>query len=54
MEAKNEIVDLLNVTVEQNCIQQNGQWYKQDNGLAMGEPTSAILTETFIQYLEPQ
>jgi hypothetical protein len=51
-EAKNEILDLLNVTLEQNCIQHNGQWYKQDNGLAMRVPMSAILTETLMQYLE--
>jgi hypothetical protein len=27
-------------------------WYKQYNGLAMGAPTSAILSETFMQCLE--
>jgi hypothetical protein len=48
---KDEILDLLNVTLEQNYIQHNGQWYKQDNG-PMGAPTSAILTETFMQYIQ--
>jgi hypothetical protein len=51
-EAKKEILNLLNVILEQNYIQHNRQWYKQDNGLAMGAPTSAILMETFMQYLE--
>jgi hypothetical protein len=27
----------------------NGQFYKQNEGLAMGAPTSAILAETFTQ-----
>jgi phosphomannomutase len=30
----------------------NGKWFKQNDGLAMGAPTSAILAEVFIQYLE--
>jgi hypothetical protein len=38
--------------LEQNYIQHNGLWYKQDDGLAKGAPTSAILDETFIQHPE--
>jgi hypothetical protein len=33
-------------------MQFNDQFYNQNEGLAMGAPTSAILTETFIQNLE--
>jgi DNA-binding cell septation regulator SpoVG len=51
-EAKNEILDFLNVTLKQNYVQHNGHLYKQDNGLAMGAPSSAIVTEIFMQYLE--
>jgi hypothetical protein len=47
-----EIIDLVNIILEQNYIQHKGQWYKQVNGLAVGAPTSAILTETVIQHLE--
>jgi hypothetical protein len=49
---KNEIKNLLNVITEQNYIEHNGKWYKQNDGLAMGAPTSAILAEVFIQCLE--
>jgi hypothetical protein len=41
----------LNTTLEQNCIQFN-EYYKQNDGLALGAPTSAIIAEIFIQYLE--
>jgi hypothetical protein len=45
-------MDLLNIILEQNYIQRIEQWYNQDDGLAMGVPTSAISAETFIQHLE--
>jgi hypothetical protein len=37
---------------EQNYSQFNQQYYKQTEGLAMGAPTSAILSEVYIQYME--
>jgi hypothetical protein len=43
---------MLNTVLEQNHIQFNNQYYKQNDGLAMGIPTSAILAEVFIQNLE--
>jgi hypothetical protein len=49
---KNEIKNLLKVITEQNYIEHNRKWYKQNDGLAMGAPTSAILAEVFIQHLE--
>jgi hypothetical protein len=49
---KNEIKNLLNVITEQNYTEHNEKWYKQNDGLAMGAPTSAILAEVFIQYPE--
>jgi hypothetical protein len=36
----------------QNYLQFNDQFYNQNEGLAMETPTSAILSETFIRYLE--
>jgi hypothetical protein len=33
-------------------MQHNDHQYKQNEGLAMGAPTSAILAEMFIQHLE--
>jgi hypothetical protein len=35
-----------------NYSQFNNQYYKQEDGLAMGVPTSAIPAEILIQYLE--
>jgi hypothetical protein len=49
---KQEIMTLAHTIIDQNYLQFNNQYYKQDNGLAMGAPTSAILTEIFIQHLE--
>jgi hypothetical protein len=51
-ETKTEIRNLLNTTLEQNYIENNGKSYKQNDGLAMEAPTSAILAEVFIQHLE--
>lgn len=49
---KVEIINLLNTILEQNYFEHNGNWYKQNDGLALGAPTSTILTETFVQHLE--
>jgi hypothetical protein len=38
--------------MEQNYFQFNEEYYKQTEGLAMGAPTSAILAEVYIQYIE--
>jgi hypothetical protein len=38
--------------LEQNYLQFNNQFFKQNERLPMGEPKSAILTEIFIQHLE--
>jgi hypothetical protein len=43
---------LLDASLEQNYIQFNDEYYKQNDGLAMGTPTSALLAEVFIQHLE--
>jgi hypothetical protein len=49
---KEELEILLNTILEHNYMQLNDQFYNQNEGLAMGAPTSAILAEIFIQYLE--
>jgi hypothetical protein len=51
-ETKVEIINPLNTILEQNYIKHNGKLYKQNDGLAMGAPTSAILAKTFIQNLK--
>jgi hypothetical protein len=49
---KEEILNILDIILEQNYLQFNNQFYKQNEGLTMGAPTSATLAETFIQHLE--
>jgi hypothetical protein len=43
---------ILDMILEQNYLQFNNQFFKQNEGIIMGAPTSAILGETFIQRLE--
>jgi hypothetical protein len=47
-----ELLNLTNTILEQNYIQLNNHFYKQNDGLAMGVPTSAILAEIFLQFLK--
>jgi hypothetical protein len=47
-----ELMILINTVIDQNYLQFNNQYYKQDEGLAVGAPTSGFLAEIFIQYLE--
>jgi hypothetical protein len=47
-----EITYILKIVMEQNYFQFDQKYYKQTEGLAMGAPTSAILAEIFIQYIE--
>ena len=41
-----------NTVVNQNCFQFHGDMYIQMEGLAMGAPTSSILSEFYLQHLE--
>lgn len=49
---KVEIKNLLNIILEQNYIEHNGKWYKQNDGLAVGAPTLAVVAETCIQHFK--
>jgi hypothetical protein len=49
---KQKLVILLNTLLNQNYLQFWKQYYKQNDGSAIRVPTSAILAEIFIQYLE--
>jgi hypothetical protein len=51
-EEKKELLTIINTTFGQNYLQFNSQFFKQNEGQAMGAPMSVILAETFIQYLE--
>jgi hypothetical protein len=43
---------MLQIILQQNYFQFDNQYYKQNIGLAMGAPTSAIIAEIFLQNLE--
>jgi hypothetical protein len=47
-----EIINILKSMMDQYYFQFNQQYYKQTVGLAMGAPTSAILAEVYIQYID--
>lgn len=48
----NQIVKLLKIVLKQNYFRFNNRFYEQNDGLAMGSPLSAILSEVFLQYNE--
>jgi peptide methionine sulfoxide reductase MsrA len=47
-----EIDTITKFIIEQNYFQHNNQFYKQKEGLAMGAPSSSILSEMYLQFLE--
>jgi hypothetical protein len=49
---KTEITHTLKTVIDQNYFQFDLEYYKQNDGLAMGAPTSAILAEAYIQNME--
>jgi hypothetical protein len=46
---KLELMAILNIILEQNCLHVNGQFHKQNEGKSMGAPTSAALAGTCIR-----
>ena len=48
----NQILDLLNILLRTTYFKFNNQFYQQTDGAAMGGPTSAIVSEIYIQALE--
>ncbi|XP_021935838.1 uncharacterized protein LOC110837712 [Zootermopsis nevadensis] len=48
----NEIKIITNLIINQNYFQFNDKYWQQNTGLPMGAPTSSILSEIFLQYLE--
>jgi hypothetical protein len=43
-----QVLILLNTIINPNYLQHNNHLYKQDDELAMGAPTSALLAKVFI------
>jgi hypothetical protein len=47
-----ELIKLIETVLRQNYFSFQNDIYKQTTGLAMGAPTSAILSEIYLQYIE--
>jgi coproporphyrinogen III oxidase-like Fe-S oxidoreductase len=45
-----EINTVIKIILEQNYFQHNNQYYKQKEGLAMGAPSSSILSEIYLRF----
>lgn len=54
VELTTQLTNTLKTTLEQNYFKFNNNIYRQTNGLGMGNPTSAILMEVFMQNLEEE
>jgi hypothetical protein len=50
--AKQDIMKITQVIVEQNYFSFQNKIYVQNEGLAMGAPTSSILSEVYLQHIE--
>jgi len=48
----NELITITNTIMKQNYFTFLNNWYTQNDGLAMGAPTSPILSEIYLQYME--
>jgi len=49
---KQSVIKLTKTIIDQNCFKFLDTAYMQSEGLAMGAPTSSILSEFYLQYLE--
>jgi len=49
---KQELVNISKIIIEQNYFKFENRYYSQENGLAMGSPTSSIFSEMYLQYIE--
>ena len=49
---KHESMKISHIIIKQNYFQFQNTLYIQEEGLAMGAPTSLILSEIYLQYIE--
>ena len=49
---KQEIMTISKILIEQNYFQFHDTIYIQNEGLAMGAPTSSVFSEIYLQYIE--
>jgi hypothetical protein len=50
--SQQEIIHILEKIMEQNYFHFKQKYYKQTDGLALGAPTSAVISEAYIQIIE--
>jgi hypothetical protein len=49
---RNEIIKISQLIIRQNYFQFQNHFYIQENGLAVGSPTSSVFSEIFLQHIE--
>jgi len=49
---KHELINLSKIIIEQNYFQFDNSYYSQENGLAMGSPTSPIFSQMYLQCIQ--
>jgi hypothetical protein len=49
---KRELIKLVRIMIKQNYFQFQNQIFRQNKGLAMGAPSSSILSEVYLQCVE--
>jgi hypothetical protein len=47
-----ELILIINTILDQNYFKYNNQFFQQTKGLPMEAPTSSILSEVYLQYIE--
>jgi hypothetical protein len=52
MQSTREIILIISTILDQNYFIHNNQIFQQNEGLPMGAPTSAILSEIYLKYVE--
>jgi hypothetical protein len=52
IDVKTEIIKICNILTKQNYFQYENLQYIQEDGSAIGAPTSSVLSEIYLQYLE--
>jgi hypothetical protein len=48
----NQLINLSKVILEQNYFHFENNFYSQESGLPMGSPTSSVVSEIYLQYME--
>jgi hypothetical protein len=47
-----QVLNLLNTIIKQNCFQNENQTFRPEKGVAVGSPISSTIAEVYMHYLE--